>query len=100
MFVGLQRQRRPDRRRDAEFHLRQPEPADRGDGATSPIAIAYDPVSRIQQTVAGPSGGQTTTQFLYDGDNLVAEYDGTSGNLLRRYVHGLGTDEPLSAAQA
>jgi RHS repeat-associated protein len=35
-----------------------------------------------------------TTQFLYEGSRLVAEYDG-SGNLLRRYVWGPGTDEPL-----
>jgi RHS repeat-associated protein len=36
------------------------------------------------------------TQFLYDGDALVGEYDG-SGNLLRRYVHGTdaAADDPL-----
>jgi RHS repeat-associated protein len=34
------------------------------------------------------------TQFLYDGDRLVAEYDG-AGGLRRRYVHGPGVDEPL-----
>ena len=34
------------------------------------------------------------TQFLYDDDALVDEYDG-SGTLLRRYVHGPGVDEPL-----
>ncbi|OYU15788.1 MAG: hypothetical protein CFE37_04455 [Alphaproteobacteria bacterium PA4] len=39
-----------------------------------------------------PSGA--TTRFLYDGDALVAEYDG-NGALLRRYVHGPGVDEPL-----
>jgi RHS repeat-associated protein len=31
---------------------------------------------------------------LYDGDQLTAEYDG-SGNVLRRYVHGDGDDDPL-----
>ena len=31
---------------------------------------------------------------MYDGDALVGEYD-SSGNLLRRYVHGPGVDEPL-----
>jgi RHS repeat-associated protein len=40
------------------------------------------------------SGGGSVTQFLYDGDKLVAEYDG-AGNLKRRYVHGSGVDEPL-----
>lgn len=31
---------------------------------------------------------------MYDGDALVAEYDGV-GNLLHRYVHGPGSDEPM-----
>jgi RHS repeat-associated protein len=38
--------------------------------------------------------GSTTTQFLYEGSRLSAEFDG-SGNVLRRYVHGTGTDEPI-----
>ena len=54
------------------------------------INLAYDPKGRLLQSV-GASG---TTQFLYDGDALVGEYDST-GNLLRRYVHGAGADEPL-----
>jgi RHS repeat-associated protein len=36
------------------------------------------------------------TQFLYDGDALVAEYNG-AGTLTKRYVHGPGTDEPVAA---
>jgi RHS repeat-associated protein len=36
----------------------------------------------------------TTTKFLYDGTDLIAEYDG-SNTLLRRYVHGQGTDSPV-----
>lgn len=38
--------------------------------------------------------GGTVTQLLYDGVNLIAEYD-ASNNVLRRYVHGPGIDEPL-----
>ena len=34
------------------------------------------------------------TRFLYDGDELVAEYNG-SGALLRRYAHGAGADDPV-----
>jgi len=34
-----------------------------------------------------------TTQFLYDGDALVAEY--LNGTLTHRYVHGDQVDEPL-----
>jgi RHS repeat-associated protein len=38
------------------------------------------------------NGSKTT--FLYDGDELVAEYN-ASGTLLRRYVQGVGSDDPL-----
>ena len=53
------------------------------------ISFQYDPGSRLyQQTV-----GSTSTQYLYDGLDLIAEYNGTT--VLRRYVHGPGLDEPL-----
>ena len=58
-------------------------------GATS-ATLSYDPLGRLFQV----SGGAGTTQFLYDGDELVAEYNG-SGTLLRRYAHGLGSDDPV-----
>lgn len=52
--------------------------------------LDYDPMGRL----FGVSAGTSTTDFLqYDGDALVAECD-ASGNLLRRYVHGPGIDEP------
>ncbi len=54
------------------------------------MSLAYDPVGRLYQTTAS----STTTRFLYDGDNLIGEYD-TSGNLLRRYVQGAGANEQL-----
>jgi RHS repeat-associated protein len=59
-------------------------------GANS-ATLVYDPQGRLFQTSGGGAG---TTQFLYDGDALVAEYDGAN-NMLRRYVHGPGVDEPL-----
>jgi len=55
------------------------------------LALGYDPNGRLWQTSGGASG---TTRYLYDGDELAVEYDGT-GNLLRRYVHGLGEDDPI-----
>ncbi|MFC2954179.1 RHS repeat-associated core domain-containing protein [Marinicaulis aureus] len=58
-------------------------------GATA--TLKYDPMGRLYETVGAST---STTRFLYDGDALVAEYDG-SGNLLRRYVHGPDVDEPL-----
>jgi RHS repeat-associated protein len=51
--------------------------------------LSYDPNGRLFQTT-----GSATTRFLYDGDALVAEYD-ASGNVLRRYLHGPGVDEPI-----
>lgn len=55
------------------------------------VVLNYDPTGRLFQ-VAGPRG---TAQFLYDGDQLAAEYDGV-GNLLNRYVHGPGEDDPIA----
>lgn len=51
--------------------------------------LSYDPIGRLYQ-VAGAS----TVRFLYDGTDVIAEYD-TSGNVQHRYVHGPGVDEPL-----
>ena len=53
------------------------------------MTLAYDPAGRLYQTAAS----STTTRFLYDGDNPIAEYD-TSGTLLRRTVQG-AMGEPL-----
>jgi RHS repeat-associated protein len=46
-------------------------------------------LGRLYQ-VTGASG---TTTFLYDGDALVAEYNGST--LLRRHVHSVGADVPV-----
>jgi RHS repeat-associated protein len=51
--------------------------------------LYYDALGRLSRLV---SGGHST-QFLYDGDALVAEY--LDGTLSRRYVHGDQVDEPL-----
>ncbi len=53
------------------------------------LALDYDPLGRLRRTT-----GAVVTDFLYDGDRLVAEYNG-SGTLQRRYVHGQSVDEPL-----
>ena len=54
--------------------------------------LVYDPLGRLYET-SGGSGG-VTTRFLYDGDELIAEYSST-GTLLRRYAHGAAMDDPL-----
>lgn len=60
--------------------------------ATSPTALTltYDPVQRLQSTATASA----STNFLYDGANLIGEYDG-SGAILRRYVFGPNTDEAV-----
>jgi RHS repeat-associated protein len=52
--------------------------------------LVYDPLGRLFQVASG----STATQFLYDGDELVAEYSAL-GALLRRYVHGASVDDPI-----
>jgi RHS repeat-associated protein len=52
--------------------------------------IIYDPLGRVRSY----TGSGVETHFLYDGDRLIAEYNG-AGALQRRYVHGPGVDEPL-----
>ncbi|QLC21230.1 RHS repeat-associated core domain-containing protein [Parasphingopyxis sp. CP4] len=54
--------------------------------------LTYDGLGRML-TSAG--GGETATTYLYDGDELVAEYATSGGALLRRYVHGAGVDDPM-----
>jgi RHS repeat-associated protein len=52
--------------------------------------LRYDPLGRLYET----TGAAGTTRFLYDGDELVAEFD-AAGTLLRRYVHGTSVDDPV-----
>lgn len=59
-----------------------------GTGAVT-ANLNYDAEGRLSQTVIDT----TTTDFLYDGTDLVAEYNGAA--VARRYVHGPGVDEPL-----
>ncbi|MFG6490597.1 RHS repeat domain-containing protein, partial [Roseateles sp. BYS78W] len=51
--------------------------------------LAYDPLGRLYKVT---SGGQST-QFVYSGITLVAEYQG--GAIVRRYVAGNGVDQSL-----
>jgi RHS repeat-associated protein len=59
---------------------------------TEEVRLRYDPLGRLYAQVADNS---VTTRFLYDGDALIGEYNGSNA-LLRRYVHGPGGgDDPL-----
>lgn len=56
----------------------------------SGYSLTYDPLGRLWRI----SNALTATQFLYDGDQLTAEYD-QSGVMQKRYIHSLGEDDPL-----
>jgi RHS repeat-associated protein len=51
----------------------------------------YDPLGRLYEVDGSDTG---ITRFLYDGNDLVAEYN-SSGTLLRRYMFGPGADQPI-----
>jgi RHS repeat-associated protein len=53
------------------------------------LNLSYDPLGRLLTTASGSN----TTLYVYDGDRLAAEYNGST--VLRRYVNGAGEDEPL-----
>ena len=54
--------------------------------------LTYDPLGRLWQVTLGSA----TTQFLYDGDALVAEYN-AAGAVTHRYAHWGGADTPAVA---
>ncbi|HLL29436.1 MAG TPA: RHS repeat-associated core domain-containing protein [Allosphingosinicella sp.] len=56
-------------------------------GTTS---LDYDALGRLARIVKAGF----PFNFLYDGQNMIGEYD-DAGTLYRRYVHGPGIDDPL-----
>ncbi|KQV58684.1 MULTISPECIES: RHS repeat domain-containing protein [unclassified Caulobacter] len=56
-------------------------------------SLVYDPRGRLYSST---TVGGTVTRYLYDGANLIGEYDASSSTPLRRYVFGVGMDEPLA----
>ncbi len=57
---------------------------------TAAATLEWDPTGRLYRV----SSATTDTRFLYDGNELVAEYSST-GAQLKRYVHGAGDDDPI-----
>ena len=53
--------------------------------------LYYDPLMRLDLIYAASAH----TALDYDGANLSTEYAYGTSTMLRRYVHGTGTDEPL-----
>jgi hypothetical protein len=60
-------------------------------GATT-ATLRYDPLGRLYETGGGAAG---ITRLLYDGDELVAEYN-NSGAMLRRYMPGSSNHDPMA----
>jgi len=60
---------------------------------TAVASYSYDYLGRrISRTVYGSP--DVTTKYCYNGDHVIAEYDG-SNNLLRKFIYGPGIDEPV-----
>ena len=59
-------------------------------GGEPSAALSYDPEQRLHSV----SVNGLSTRFLYAGSRLIAAYDG-NGNLLQRYVPGVGENMPL-----
>jgi RHS repeat-associated protein len=55
------------------------------------VSYAYGYLGRrIAKTVDA-----ATTSYIYDGDQVIIEYDG-GGQVIRRYVYGHGIDQPIA----
>jgi len=52
--------------------------------------LAYDPLGRLFNVAASAN-----TTFTYDGTDMLTEMNASNGTVVRRYVFGPGTDEPL-----
>jgi RHS repeat-associated protein len=70
-------------------------------GGTNSIFYDYDGLERrITKTAGGTAlgSGGTTTNYLLDGSDEIAELD-ASGNVLRRYIPGPALDERVAVAE-
>jgi RHS repeat-associated protein len=51
--------------------------------------LQYDPLGRLSRVGSSP-----INYLLFDGEDLIGEFDGSTGAQTRRYVTGLGDDDP------
>jgi RHS repeat-associated protein len=66
-------------------------------GSAYATSLTYDPLGRLFEVKQTKNGStQTDTQFVYDGDAQVLEYN-SAGAVTNRYVHGsnAAADDPL-----
>jgi RHS repeat-associated protein len=68
-----------------------------GTGGTA--TLKYDPLGRRIQKAFTQGSTTTTTNYLYDGGNIVQDID-QNGNLLARYTETQNIDEPLAESRS
>jgi RHS repeat-associated protein len=64
-------------------------------GTGGSTTYKYDPWGRRVQKAVTANSVTTTTNYIYDGSNILEELD-TSGHVLARYSQDLGIDKPLA----
>lgn len=65
-------------------------------GTETTTQYKYDPFGRrIEKKVINATGA-ITTNYVYDGQNIIFEYDNETGLEKSRYIHGPKVDEPLA----
>jgi len=68
-------------------------------GPTRTAAYAYDPLGRrVMKLVTGDMA--IDESYLLDGNEEIAEYDASSGALIRRFVPSDSTDAPIAQVDA
>ncbi|MBN1795294.1 MAG: hypothetical protein JW804_01345 [Sedimentisphaerales bacterium] len=68
---------------------------DVNDQTNSPIvSYEYDYLDRRVRKTDYTQYPVRITQYVYDGDSIIAEYDG-NGDLLRKYIYSPAIDEPI-----
>ncbi len=69
-------------------------PANAGNPDTQSVSYTYDPFGRRIKKEVTQNSSLTTQNYLYDGDNIIVEYD-NNNNLIAKYVHGQRIDEVI-----
>jgi RHS repeat-associated protein len=64
-------------------------------GTGGSVTFKYDPLGRRIQKAFTQNSTTTTTNYLYDGSNAIADID-QNGNVLARYAETQNIDEPLA----
>src|SRR5215472_917205 len=68
-------------------------------GSGGNVTLKYDPFGRRIQKSFTQNSTTTTTNYVYDGANVIEELDG-SGNKLGRYAQSVGVDAQLAETRS